>query len=153
MRRYIYEKLLPVLRVDGVILTEHWQSKSDVDSIEPAIAWMVHHNIPVTIIGPVQEYDAPLPMLMAFSIKRQDPSLPQRHLLPWVDQLDRTMKAKALKWHVKYLSPWQESCGSGHCLEYADERQAIPMLSDTNHVTNVGSALLVRNWVDSGLLQ
>jgi peptidoglycan/LPS O-acetylase OafA/YrhL len=153
MRHYLYEKLLPVLRVDGVIVTEHWQNMSDADGMKPAIVWMEHHNIPVIIIGPVQEYDAPLPMLMAFSIKKQDPSLPQKHQLPWVGQLDRAMEARALQWHVKYLSPWQVSCGSGHCLEYADERQAIPMLSDTNHLTDVGAALLVRHWVDSGLLQ
>jgi peptidoglycan/LPS O-acetylase OafA/YrhL len=36
MRRYVYETLLPHLHVDGVILTEHWQSRADIEQIEPA---------------------------------------------------------------------------------------------------------------------
>jgi len=54
-------------------------------------------------------------------------------------------------WHVTYLSPWQESCGSGKCLQYADEHFEVPMLVDSNHLTNKGSALLVRGWVENGL--
>jgi peptidoglycan/LPS O-acetylase OafA/YrhL len=152
MRQYIYESLLPRLHVDGVILTEHWQSRADVDQIEPAVRWLRDHNIPVFLVGPVQEYDAPLPMLLAFSIKRNKPTSPQLHLLSWVGGLDRILQDQASLWHVAYLSPWKDFCGSGNCLQYADERSQVPMLSDTNHLTNKGSALLVRGWVTTGLL-
>jgi peptidoglycan/LPS O-acetylase OafA/YrhL len=150
MRRYIYESLLPRLHVDGVILTEDWQSGADVEQIEPAIHWLQDRRIPVIIVGPVQEYDAPLPMLLAFSIKRNEPTLPQLHLLSRVRGLDRTLQNKAAKWHVVYLSPWQESCGSGSCLHYADQLSDVPMLIDSNHLTNKGSELLVRGWVERG---
>lgn len=151
MRRYIYENLLPTLRVDGVILTAHWQTEAEVDSIEPAILWLREHDIPVIIVGPVQEYDAPLPMLLAFSIKWQDASLAERHLLPNIDRLDRLMQAKAEEWHVAYLSPWRASCGTGRCLDYADNGGEIPMLSDTNHLTNAGAVRLVKGWVSDGI--
>jgi peptidoglycan/LPS O-acetylase OafA/YrhL len=151
MRRYVYESLLPRLHVDGVILTEDWLTRTDVERIEPAIHWLQDHKIPVIIVGPVQEYDAPLPMLLAFSIKRSQPTLPQSHVLSRVGVLDRELQDKAAKWHVVYLSPWQESCGTGNCLQYADEQNDVPMLIDTNHLTNKGSELLVRGWVESGL--
>jgi peptidoglycan/LPS O-acetylase OafA/YrhL len=151
MRRYVYESLLPRLHVDGVILTEDWLTGADVERIEPAIHWFQDHKIPVIIVGPVQEYDAPLPMLLAFSIKRSQPTLPQSHLLSWVGVLDRELQDKAAKWHVVYLSPWQVSCGTGHCLQYADEQNDVPMLIDSNHLTNKGSELLVRGWVERGL--
>src|ERR1700723_2973128 len=151
MRRYVYESLLPQLHVDGVILTEHWQNSTDIEQIEAAIRWVQDHKIPVSLVGPVQEYDAPLPMLLAFSIKRSEPASPQSHLLTWVGGLDRVLRDKAAMWHVTYLSPWQESCGSGKCLQYADEHSEVPMLVDSNHLTNKGSALLVRGWVENGL--
>ncbi len=152
MRRYIYETLLPRLRVNGVILTEDWQSRADVERIEPAIHWLQDRKIPIILVGPVQEYDAPLPMLLAFSFKRNEPTLPELHLLPRVDALDRLLKHKAAEWHVVYLSPWQEFCENGRCLQYADEHSQVPMLVDSNHLTNQASALLVRGWVEGGLL-
>jgi peptidoglycan/LPS O-acetylase OafA/YrhL len=151
MRRYVYEDFLPRVHVDGVILTEHWQSRTDVEKIAPAIHWLQDRKIPVFLVGPVQEYDAPLPMLLAFSIKGSKPASPQSHLLSWVGSLDRFLQQEASKWQVVYLSPWQESCASGQCLLYADEHYEVPMLTDTNHLTNKGSALLVRGWVQSGL--
>jgi peptidoglycan/LPS O-acetylase OafA/YrhL len=152
MRKYVYEILIPRLHVDGVIVTEDWQTKADVEKIEPAIHWLQDHKIPVILVGPVQEYDAPLPILLAFSFKRNEPSLPQLHLLSRVDVLDRLLYNKAAAWHVIYLSPWQESCGNGRCLHFADEHSGIPMLADSNHLTNQGSAFLVRGWIESGLL-
>ncbi len=152
MRRYVYESLLPRIHIDGVIVTEHWQSRADIEQIEPAIHWLQEHKIPVILVGPVQEYDAPLPMLLAFSIKRSQPTSSQQHLLSWVSGLDRALQARAAEWHVVYLSPWRESCGSGHCLQYADEHSEVPMLTDTNHLTNEGAALLVRRWLDGGSL-
>jgi hypothetical protein len=152
MRRYVYESFLPRVRVDGVILTEHWQSRTNIEQVEPAIHWLQDRKIPVILVGPVQEYDAPLPMLLAFSIKRSQQTSPERHLLSWVRGLDRALQDQAARWNVMYLSPWQESCRSGHCLQYADEHSEIPMLTDTNHLTNEGAALLVRGWLDSGSL-
>jgi peptidoglycan/LPS O-acetylase OafA/YrhL len=152
MRRYVYESLLPRIHIDGVILTEHWQSRADIEQIEPAIHWLQDHKIPIILVGPVQEYDAPLPMLLAFSIKRGQPTSSQLHLLSWVSGLDRALQEQAAEWHVVYLSPWKESCGSGHCLQYADKHREVPMLTDTNHLTNEGAALLVRRWLDSGSL-
>jgi peptidoglycan/LPS O-acetylase OafA/YrhL len=152
MRRYIYESLLPRLHVDGVILTEDWRSRADIEQIEPAIHWLQDHKIPVMLVGPVQEYDAPLPLLLAFSLKRNEPTLPESHQLSRVSGLDRLLHDKAALWHVVYLSPWQESCRNGRCLPYADEHSEVPMLFDSNHLTNQGSAFLVRGWMESGLL-
>jgi peptidoglycan/LPS O-acetylase OafA/YrhL len=153
MRRYVYEALLPRTHVDGVILTEHWQSVTDIERLEPTIKWLQMNKISVYLVGPVQEYDAPLPMLMAFAIKRREPMLPERHLLSGVDQLDRFLHAKAAEWQVVYLSPWQQFCGTGRCQEFSDAEGEIPVLTDTNHLTNAASVRLAKDWVTRGVLQ
>jgi peptidoglycan/LPS O-acetylase OafA/YrhL len=153
MRKFIYESLLSHIHVNGVILTEHWQSANDIRQIEPTIKWLEANNIRVYVVGPVQEYDAPLPMLVAFALKRRDPTLPDRHLLPGVDRLDKFLQEKATEWHVVYLSPWQQLCGPGHCPAFSNTDEDIPMLSDTNHLTNAGSLLLAQEWVKTGALR
>jgi hypothetical protein len=52
------------------------------------------------MIGPVPEYDAPLPMLMALEINRRELALPDRHLLSGGDSMDRLRQAKADEWHT-----------------------------------------------------
>jgi hypothetical protein len=37
-------------------------------------------------------------------------------------------------------------------MQYADEYSEVPMLVDSNHLSNEASALLVRSWVENGLL-
>ena len=153
MRRYVYESLLSRVHIDGVILTEHWQSVKDIEGIEPAIKWLRMNKIAVYLVGPVQEYDAPLPMLLAFAIKRREPTLPDRHLIPGLDQLDRFLHAKAAEWEVVYLSPWQQFCGTGSCRKFSDAENQIPILTDTNHLTNAASLQLAENWVSQGVLR
>jgi len=146
MRRYVYEQFLPSARVSGVILSEHWKKPADFDRLLPAIHWLQARGINVLIVGPVQEYDTPLPILLAYSISRNDPGLAERHLLPGLAQLDQTIAGHAQRSNVRYLSLWQATCGSGRCTEYADAAKTIPMLFDTNHLNAQASVLVARQW-------
>jgi hypothetical protein len=146
MRRYVYEQLLSSPGIDGVILTEHWKKPADFARIEPAIRWLRARGIGVIVVGPAQEYDSPLPMLLAYAISRNDPGLAERHLLPGTPNLDQAIADAARRANVQYLSPWQASCGSGRCTEYADAEKTIPMLFDTNHLNPEASVVLARQW-------
>jgi hypothetical protein len=136
--------------VDGVILTERWRRDSDVDRIAPAIAWFKDHHIAVIAVGPVQEYDVPLPMLLAFAIKRHDATLPERHIVPDLFQVDQLLQARTAQWQVPYLSPLQALCHGGHCTEYVDPHGEVPTLADSNHLTNEASALIAEEWAAKG---
>jgi hypothetical protein len=48
------------------------------------------------------------------------------------------------RWHVFYVSLYQATCESDRCLEYADEKNGIPLLNDADHLSEGGSRLLVR---------
>jgi peptidoglycan/LPS O-acetylase OafA/YrhL len=150
MRQYVYESYLPNHPVDGVILTERWSQSSDIDHIAPAIAWFKSRSIPVIAVGPVQEYDVPLPMLLAFAIKRHDASLPERHIVPNFVQLDQRLQARMAEWQVPYLSPLQTLCPAGHCREYVDSQGKVPTLADDNHLTNQASLQIAKEWAAGG---
>jgi hypothetical protein len=135
--------------VDGVILTERWTQSSDIDHIAPAIAWFKSRSIPVIAVGPVQEYDVPLPMLLAFAIKHHDASLPGRHLAPGFVQLDQRLQARMAEWQVPYLSPLQTLCPAGHCREYVGQG-SVPTLADDNHLTNQASVQIAKEWAAGG---
>ena len=150
MRHFVYESYLPNHRVDAVILTERWRDRSDVDRIAPAIAWFKSRNIRVITVGPVQEYDVPLPMLLAYAIKRHDPTLPEKHMTSGFVDLDRFLQATAAQWQVPYLSPLQILCHDGHCLEYVDSKGGVPTLADDDHLTNQASVRVAEQWTAEG---
>ncbi len=146
MRSWVFEQLLPSKHVDGVILTEHWKTAADFARVAPAIRWLQARRIAVIVVGPAQEYDVPLPILLAYGISRKSPGLAEKHLLPGLARLDQTMAEDAQRANVRYLSLWQASCGGGRCTEYADAGKTIPMLFDTNHLNNEASVLMARRW-------
>jgi hypothetical protein len=149
MRQYVYESYLPNDRVDGIILTERWTQSSDIDHIAPAIAWFKSRGIPVIAVGPVQEYDVPLPMLLAFAIKDHDAALPERHIVPGFVKLDQELQARMAQWQVPYLSPLQTLCPAGHCREYVGQG-SVPTLADDNHLTNQASLQIAKEWAAGG---
>jgi peptidoglycan/LPS O-acetylase OafA/YrhL len=153
LRRFIFETYLPQHSVDGVIMTKKWAAEQDADKLESAIVWLKQHRIPVTLIGPVPEYDAPLPMLLALSIKRGDPGLAHRHLLSSFAELDRSLQTRAANWQVPYLSAWQAMCRDAHCDEYADPEQNIPALVDMDHLSNQEATNVVTHWIDRDLIR
>jgi len=153
LRQFVFEEFLPHRQVDGVMLTEQWHTAKDIAALEPTITWLKQHSIPVTVIGPAPEYDAPLPMLLALSIKRNNPDLPRRYLSAGFDHLDQLVREQSAHWQVPYLSPWQAICGSGHCDVYANEAQTIPESVDDNHLSAQASSNIVRKWADSGTLR
>ncbi len=117
----------------------------------PTLLWLREHKLDVVVIGPAQEYDTPLPMLLAYSLRQHNPDLAEKHLLPHIGELDRTLAARMKVLGFTYLSPWQTACARGRCQEYAGTQASAPMLSDTNHYTTEGALALCRAWISRGL--
>jgi hypothetical protein len=105
------------------------------------------------VFGPVPEYDGPLTRLLAYSIAWNNPTLPSKHLVATPKSLDLEMQDLAKnKWHVPYISLYQEICGAQGCLEYADAANRMPMMEDTNHLSALGATFVVRRLVEKGQL-
>jgi peptidoglycan/LPS O-acetylase OafA/YrhL len=153
MIAYIFQSYLPSHPIQGLFLVGRWSEKQ-LPELTATIAWAKEHNIPVTVFGPVPEYDGPLPRLLAYSIAWNKPNFASQHRLNNVAALDAKMQSMAANvWHVRYISLYQELCGVDGCLEYADKTQKIPMMDDDNHLNQFGANLVVRRLVAEGKLQ
>lgn len=127
--------------VDRIIAVDRW-SAEDVAAIGRLVTWCRSHDIPLTLIGPTQDYDAPLPRLLAYGIMRHDPGLANRHRILETGKVDKMLAQLArTRWHVPYISLIRMFCSSGSCATYANAEKRIPLLLDDNHLSNEGSIL------------
>jgi peptidoglycan/LPS O-acetylase OafA/YrhL len=152
MMAYIFQRYLPTHPIQGVFLVGRWEQK-DLDSLTKVISWAKQHQVAVIVFGPVPEYDAPLPRLLAYSIAWNKPDLVSQHMIDGIKSLDAEMQqTAATAWHVHYISLYSEICNSGRCLEYADQANKLPLMGDDNHLSAPGASLVVRQLVDKGEL-
>jgi len=153
MMAYIFETYLPTHPVQGLFIVGRWQEK-DMEGLTSVISWAQQHQVPVTVFGPVPEYDGPLPRLLAYSIAWKKPGLASQHLVPSLGPLDAKMQRMATNvWHVKYISLYQEICSAEACAEYADAAHTIPLMGDTDHLNRFGASFVVRRLVEKGELR
>ena len=152
MMAYIFQQYLPTHPVQGVFVVGRWESK-DLGPLAGLISWGKQHQQPLIVFGPVPEYDAPLPRLLAYSIAWDKPRLASEHLVASPRALDVEMQRLAAStWHVPYISLYDAICGSDGCLEYADAAHKIPLMGDDNHLSAPGASFVVQRLVDKGEL-
>lgn len=152
MMQYIFAQYLPTHPVQGVLLVGRWEQK-DLGPLTKLISWTKQHRVPVVVFGPVPEYDAPLPRLLAYSIAWNKPGLPSQHRISGQEGLDEEMQQLAARtWHVPYISLYNQICGTDGCLEYADAAHRFPMMGDDNHLSEPGALFVVQRLVDKGKL-
>ena len=153
MMNFIYGTYLPSHRIDGLILAAQWREKN-LGSLAETLAWTEQHRIPVILLGPVPEYDAPLPRLLAYSIAWNKPALASQHRVVNDGLLDSVMERLArTRWHVLYISLYSAICDGQDCDEFADAARTIPLMSDSDHFTRFGSLEIIRRLVSQGKLR
>lgn len=153
MMSYIFQSYLPSHRIQGLLMVARWSDK-DLPDLSKTIDWAEEHNIPVTVFGPIPEYDGSLPRLLAYSIAWNEPNFPSQHRINSNAPLDITMQRMASTvWHVRYISLYQEICHSDSCDVYADQDHQIPLMDDDNHLNRFGANVVVRRLVAEGKLQ
>jgi hypothetical protein len=117
------------------------------------VGWAQQHHIPVMVFGPVAEYDAPLPRLLAYSIAWNKPDLASRHRLALSPVMDLQMQNMAAStWHAPYISLYQAICGGASCIEFADAAHDVPLMRDADHLTEEGSMLVTQGLITRGEL-
>jgi peptidoglycan/LPS O-acetylase OafA/YrhL len=152
MMDFIFQSYLPAHPVQGLLLQDRW-SPDDIGGIADTVEWASQHRVPLILIGPVQDYDAPLPRLLAYAITWKQPELPARHLLSQAGLLDARLEGLAANsWHVPYISLYKEICSDGVCAEYADAEHTVPLMFDADHLSPPGALLVVRRLKERGKL-
>jgi peptidoglycan/LPS O-acetylase OafA/YrhL len=143
MMDFIFQKYLPSNAIKGLLMEARWKSK-DLNGVGEIVDWAQAHGVKVILFGPVAEYDAPLPRLLAYSIAWNKPNLAKQHRLGYSPVVDAQMRNLAEnRWHVVYISLYGATCEGDRCLEYADEKNRIPLMKDGDHLTKDGSRFLV----------
>jgi peptidoglycan/LPS O-acetylase OafA/YrhL len=151
MRRYIYEDFLPENHLDGVILSQRWTSVQDLDRLESALGWFHQRQTPVIVVGPVPEYSAPLPFLLAQQIRWKNPDLADGARVSSLAEVDREIAARLKnRPGITYISAWQAICSQDSCQEYADGQHKVPLMADLDHLTNEGSLYLLEKLQRNG---
>jgi hypothetical protein len=150
---FVFQKYLPSHPIQGLLVESRWYAQN-LDALDDIVNWSKAHGIKVLVFGPVAEYDAPLPRLLAYSIAWNRPNLVEEHRVAYSAVLDDKMRDLAKNtWHVCYASLYRATCETGRCLEYADEKEGIPLMLDEVHLSEVGSELLSRRMAELGELE
>jgi peptidoglycan/LPS O-acetylase OafA/YrhL len=149
---FVFQKYLPSRPVQALLVEARWYSQN-LGALDEIVSWSKAHGIKVLVFGPVAEYDAPLPRLLAYSIAWKNPNLAQKHRVAYSAALDDEMRDLAKTWNVCYASIYRATCDGGRCLEYADEKRGIPLMADEVHLTEGGSELLASRMLRLGELE
>lgn len=151
--KFMFQKYLPVHPIQGLLVEARWY-RQNLDALGEIVSWCRGHGVKVVIFGPVAEYDAPLPRLLAYSIAWHNPNLAREHRVGYSAALDDEMRNLAKNdWHVCYASIYEATCESNRCLEYADEKNGIPLMTDEVHLSEIGSELLAKRMRQLGELE
>ncbi len=148
----IFNGFLRTHHVDRIVAVSRWTA-GDVAVVDRLMLWARAHNVPVTLMGPTQEYDAPLPRLLAFGIIRHEPGFAYRHRSLESAQVDALFEREAeTRWHVPYVSLVRMFCSPASCATYVAGQESAPLMSDEDHFTNEASLLVGRRVVAGHLL-
>jgi peptidoglycan/LPS O-acetylase OafA/YrhL len=150
MMKYLFTDYLVNNRVDRLLVAARWVPR-DLPGLEEVLAWAKSRAIPVTVFGPMIEYDRALPRVLAAAAQSGDPGAADIHQVRNNTQLDDGLQAIAGRYGADYVSFYRLLCASEHCLKVAPD--GAPLEFDTDHLTRQGSILVARKLVDSGQLR
>jgi len=148
LMNYIYAQYLPKQHVDRLLIAARWQDR-DIEPLARTLDWTNEHGIRVVLFGPMFQYDTALPRLLAFSIRGNDPSIPDEHRVD-EHKLDDAMADLARRKGIDYISFYKSLCGAHSCPEFGAD--GVPLQFDYGHLTKEGSVLVVQRLLANGEL-
>jgi peptidoglycan/LPS O-acetylase OafA/YrhL len=144
LMQYILGTFLPSEHLDGVILSARWSSP-DVEAVLETSAFLSKHVDRVIISGPIQEYDLPLPRILATAVaKRVDYlNLVSMRLRPEPLMVDRIFASSMLPDRVVYVSTYR-AINAAACNALMPE--GVPAQFDYGHLTKEGSRCVAKQF-------
>ena len=150
LMHYIFYDYIEAHKPDVLLLAANWQP-STLPRLEKTIQFLKGRVTRIILVGPVMQYDTPLPRLLAESVRDHDPSLAAMHRIRSLDSLDVQMRQLAEQtWKVDYISYPRLLCPGGNCLQWSSPD--VPLQADTSHFTVPGSILAVQRMNQAGEL-
>jgi hypothetical protein len=119
-----------------VLLAASWKDE-DLPMLSATLEILKSRGVDVTVLGPIVEYDAALPRLLADEILRDSPAMANTRRTPGIRERDLAMRDMVTAHGAAYLSVYDAVCHDGRCDEFVDDR--VPMQFDAGHLTEKGS--------------
>ena len=149
LMNYVFSDFLPSHHIDRLLLEARWRAE-DLAPLGPTLDWLQRRKISVVLFGPMVQYDIALPRLLAFSIRGNDPAIPDQHRLD-LRKLDDNMAAMARARGIDYVSFYDSLCTETSCTVL--DAHGAPILYDYGHLTKEGSLLVAERLRDNEALR
>ncbi|MGI4766357.1 MAG: acyltransferase family protein [Janthinobacterium lividum] len=141
MMHYMLDSFVPNARLDAVVVAARW-SEADVDIFKKTALKLVSEQPLVYVLGPIVEYDQPLPHLLAESLMKADNKLLDNHRRSEQYAIDSRMRDELVDTNVRYISLIRLICNTG-CVSSVEK--GVPLQFDYGHLTQSGSIWLAEH--------
>ena len=136
LMQFVFNDVLVNKRVDKVLLGAAWQDE-DLPALSVTLDALKRRGFDVTVFGPIVEYDAALPRLLAEGIMRGNPAIASTKRAAGIRERDAAMAKLVAAHGGTYVSVYDAVCRSSRCDEFVDGD--VPMQFDAGHLTAKGS--------------
>lgn len=137
---YVLDRFLPSHKVDVIVLAGRWLAGED-DILAREIAAMKATGAQVVVVGPVVEYAAETPRLIAEALMRGDMARVDRRRVMERRERDRAMAPVVKAAGATWVSAWDTECPNDVCRLFDPE--GGPMHFDYGHMTVAATRLIV----------
>jgi len=134
----MFERVKHGPRPDLLVLSARWTAK-DIPALTQTVARLNALNVRTVIVGPIVEYDRPLPWLLAEEITSGDRQLIVQHRK---HSPDREIRKAVEAEDGRYFSLYDLMCPQDRCKVVAED--GSPMQFDYGHLTLAGSLYVGR---------
>jgi peptidoglycan/LPS O-acetylase OafA/YrhL len=138
---FVFNEFLPAHHLDAILLSGRWLS-GNLPELRRTVAYLRPFATRIVVLGPIVEYDQPLPVLLAHSITENDPELPARHRLAAKRAADRLFSSSLRTSGAEYFSVYDAICPQGTCDVWATPE--VPLQFDYGHLTAEGAELVLK---------
>lgn len=148
--RYIFERYLTREHVDKLLLAASWKAE-DLPRLAETLDALRARGVDVVVLGPIVEYDRPLPRLLADVLRYGDPGRVEANRAAAIPLLDHEMRRLAESRGAAYVSVYDAVCPGGDCATFA--RPGVPLQFDAGHLTADGSLKIAATLAAEASLQ
>jgi peptidoglycan/LPS O-acetylase OafA/YrhL len=143
----VFHDFLATHHVDRVIISARWTA-AELPRVAATLAWLKQKDIAVTLVGPAEIYDGPLPRLMIIGSRRGEMHFPDEHWDQSLRQLDQQMSALAAESGAQYVSMLDLLCVDKNCI--TADGSGMPIFFDNEHFTEEGSKIAAQKLAGVG---
>jgi peptidoglycan/LPS O-acetylase OafA/YrhL len=149
LMKLVFHTYMPTHNIDRLLIAARWTDE-EIPGLKQTLATANALHIPVTLFGPMIEYDQKLPRLLAWATETNATATIAMHQYRNT-ALDGELRTIASQYGAQYVSIYSLLCDPAACPTLDPEGHALQF--DTDHLTREGSLFLAHRALAAGLLE